>query len=97
MSKPPKEIDGAVVLYWAWSGSSPFGILESTDGTVRIEVYGLAICRYPGSKSVYRFSCDSVWEIEQDAEYSSEKEAMDQLPTQYRNTEVRWIKAEDGL
>lgn len=92
MNKPPKEIDGAKVLEWAWSGSQPFGILKYESGEVAAEIYGLAICQYPDSKHIYRFSCDQNWETEQDREYSSILEAKDHLPEQYRNIEVQWQK-----
>jgi hypothetical protein len=32
MNKPPKEIDGARVLFWAWAGSKSFRILKYTGG-----------------------------------------------------------------
>lgn len=43
MSKPPKEIDGAKVIEWAWSGSEPFGVVCFESGEVAAEIFGLAI------------------------------------------------------
>jgi hypothetical protein len=90
MSKPPPEIDEAKVLYWAWSGSTPFGVVYGLPD----EIYGLAICQYPNSNEVYRFSCTKDWETQQDAVYDSVQQAMEQLPDQYRNVEPVWIKFE---
>ncbi len=94
MNKPPNKIDNAEVLYWAWSGDEPFGVLHYTDGTVATEIFGLAICRYKGSDSVYRLSCDKNWETEQDSDYASIEDAMKYLPEQYKNVPVNWIPLE---
>ena len=92
MSKPPKEIDGAKVLEWAWSGNNPFGVVHDRSGGVASEIYGLAICSYDNGNSVYRFSCDSKWETEQDSVYSTIEEAKRNLPDQYREVEPDWLK-----
>lgn len=84
MNRPPKEIDGAKVLFWAWSGSMPFGRVSD------IEIYGLALCQYENTEDVYRFSCDEDWETQQDDVYSSVQEAKESLPTQYKNVEAEW-------
>ena len=94
MSKPPKEIDGAEVLEWTWSGSEPFGRLLYESGAVAAEIYGLAICRYKSDGFVCRFSCDKYWETEQDAKYSSVSEAKDCLPLQYQNVKAQWQRHE---
>lgn len=85
MNKPPKEIDGAKVLLWAWSGSVPFGAVSDT------KIYGLAICQYENSNEVYRFSCDEAWETQQDGLYDSVEQAKEQLPEQYKNVPAEWI------
>jgi hypothetical protein len=92
MNIPPTEIDGAKVLEWAWSGEIPFGFIPSSASDQSIEVFGLAICRYPTSGKVYRFSCNSNWEVEQDADYDSVSEAKLKLPHQYREVEAIWIE-----
>ncbi len=94
MNKPPEIIDNAKVLFWAWSGEKPFGIVHYEDGSIAAEIYGLAICQYNDSDTVYRFSCNKKWETEQDGEYRSVKEAQEKLPDQYRNVPVQWIKFE---
>ena len=95
MKKPPKEIDGAKVLEWAWSGSIPFGTIKykdgEMDGQTASEIYGLAICQYENSDVVYRFSCDENWETQQDGNYNSVEEAKEYLPDQYRNISANWI------
>ena len=94
MSKPPKEIDGANILEWAWSGSKPFGVICFESGEIATEIYGLAICRYANSDKVYRFSCDSKWASEQDSEYGSVAEAKKSLPSQYNVKKAMWQKYE---
>lgn len=88
MSKPPKEIDGAKVLFWAWSAPVPFGKVSDID------IYGLAICQYENSEDVYRFSCDENWETQQDGLYNSIEEAIEELPEQYKNVEAKWTAFE---
>lgn len=84
--KPPKEIDGARVVEWAWSGTKPFGLVPGTEPP---EVFGLAIATYDDVQ-FYRFSCDRNWETVQDDVYNSVAEAKEGLPEQYRNAEARW-------
>lgn len=95
MNKPPKEIDGAKVLYWAWSGSVPFGFIKYPDGQIAFEIYGLAICQYEKSGQIYRFSCDKNWETEGDSPYDSVNQAIEDLPEQYKNVRADWVKFED--
>jgi len=93
--KPDKEIDGAKVLEWAWSGDRPFGVIHYADSDVApIEIYGLALCQYPDSDKIYRFSCNKNWETEQDMKYLSIEEAKSRLPDQYKQVSVNWIKFE---
>lgn len=90
--KPPSHIDGAVVLEWAWS-DQPFGYLHASDGSGAIAIHGLAIARYSDSGELYRFSCNSSWETEQDSRYDSVESAKDLLPEQYREVPPMWLKA----
>ena len=90
MSKPPKIIDGAKVIEWAWSGATPFGVLRYSTGEVATEVFGLAICKYPDFDMIYRFSCDDNWETVQDCDYESMAEAKANLPLEYIGSEVVW-------
>jgi len=92
MSNPPKIIDSAIVLEWAWSGEAPFGVILSPNGEVAVEIYGLAICKYQDSKVIYRFSCNVEWESEQDFDYCSVSDAKENLPEQYKSIEAQWHK-----
>lgn len=78
------------MIEWSWSGSEPFGKLLYESREVAAEIYGLAICRCKSDGSIYRFSCDKDWEVEQDAKYSSVREAKGFLPQQYRNIKAQW-------
>lgn len=89
--EPPSHLDGAKVLKWAWSGTMPFGEVCSTDGAMPpIAIYGLAICQYEDTHSIYRFSCDKNWAVVQDADYESIENAITQLPQQYKNVLSVW-------
>lgn len=88
--EPPAYIDGAKVIKWAWSEMQPFGIINNEDGSEKEEIYGLAICKYEGSKDVYRFSCDKNWETVQDGVYKDVEDAVKFLPDQYKNVEAIW-------
>jgi len=92
MSKPPAEIDGAKVMYWAWSGDKPFGWVGSESDPKAIAIYGFAIAQYDGSSVIYRFSRNESWETEQDADYASVEEAMENLPGQYKKAPFKWCK-----
>ncbi|MCW3462981.1 hypothetical protein [Chitinophaga nivalis] len=94
--KPPKYIDRAKVIKWAWSGLQPFGIMRSEDGTEKEEIYGLAICQYEGSKTVYRFSCNESWETIQDGVYPDVEQAVRLLPDQYKCVAANWHLWESG-
>lgn len=94
--KPPKTIDGAKVLEWAWSGDFPFGYLpDSHNIESPIEIFGLAICRYPDSAEIYRFSCNKNWETEQDSPFPSIEEARKNVPTQYQLVTAMWEKLDE--
>jgi hypothetical protein len=88
--EPPEYIDNAKVIKWAWSELQPFGILSNEDGSEKEEIFGLAICKYEGSKDFYRFSCNKNWETVQDGAYKDIEEAIKHLPEQYKNVEANW-------
>ena len=89
--KPPSHIDGALVLEWAWS-DTPLGHVPFADGTVAATIHALALCQYPDSPKIYRFSCNASWETEQDMDYSSIAEAKALLPKQYQDASGVWQK-----
>ena len=84
MKNPPKYIDEAKVIKWAWSGEKPFGFVGEEA------IYGLAICHYSYDNSVYRFSCNKDWETVQDAQYDTMEQAINQLPKQYKQVSAEW-------
>ena len=90
MRKPPREIDGAKVLEWAWSDGKPFGVVLYESGEIASEIFGLAICSYNDNEKIYRFSCDSGWEVEQDSDYCTINEVKSHLPEQYQDTKAHW-------
>jgi hypothetical protein len=87
--EPPKSIDGAEVLCWAWSGNEPFGLCGD------IPIHGFAVCRY-ASGSLYRFSCDRDWESVNDSPQDTLEQAMSATPLNYRGAMIRWVRRGAG-
>ena len=83
--EPPKTIDGAEVLWWAWSGIDPFGLHGDEP------VHGFAVCRYETGE-LYRFSCNRRWETVNDMDHTTVEEAKADIPANYDNTRVRWVR-----
>jgi hypothetical protein len=83
LKTPPSKIDGANVLWWAWSGGEPFG-LHSNEG-----VHGFAVCQYDTGE-VYRFSCNSRWEVVNDMIHDNEESAKADIPLNYDESRVEW-------
>ena len=92
--KPEPIIDGAKVLYWAWSGEEPFGWVGDPNDPEAVAIFGLAIARYDNDEHVYRFSCDANWETAQDGLYDTTEEAIEWLPDQYKKISASWQKYE---
>jgi hypothetical protein len=88
MSIPPPTLDGARVLWWAWSGEVPFGEMPGAEGDDRL-VYGFAVCRYD-SGAHYRFTCNKHWQVVQDMDHADAEEAKAGIPTQYDVARVVW-------
>ena len=86
----PDYLDGAKVIKWAWSGKEPFGFVSNENNLLDEEIFGLAICKYDKSESIYRFSCNKKWEVIQDSSYDTIEEAIKLLPKQYRNIQAHW-------
>ncbi len=91
MNQPPKVIDGARVIAWAWSGTTPFGVLKDQNGASAVAIFGFAICQYEGQTEFYRFSCDKAWSSQQDSEYASVDEAKENIPPQYNSVRPTWV------
>ena len=85
--KPPNEIDGARVVYWAYS-QVPFFVMA--DGGAGIPIHGLAVAVY-SSGSVYRFSCDRDWETQNDSEWPSVEAATHAASADYEIAEIHWV------
>ena len=91
--KPPAQIDGADVLLWAWSEPAPFFEMPYSDGSGSIPIHGLAICRYWTSGAVYRFSCNSSWETENDSPWDTVEAAASGESAQYDVRSVQWHRS----
>ena len=87
MSVPPPMLDGARVLWWAWSGETPFGEVYGAPEEQRW-VHGFAVCRYD-SGEIYRFSCSRRWEVV-DMDHATEDEAKADIPANYDASRVTW-------
>lgn len=85
---PPPLLDGARVLWWAWSGDVPFGELYGAERDDRW-IYGFAVCRYD-SGALYRFTCTKDWRVVQDRDHVSEEEAKADIPANYDASRVSW-------
>ena len=81
--KPPQYLDGAEVLWWAWSGSEPYGLHGDEP------VHGFAVCKY-ASGQIYRFSCNRVWQTVNDMDHATEVEAKADIPSNYDESRVQW-------
>lgn len=88
MSMPPPFLDGAHVLWWAWSGEVPFGELPDAEGDDLL-IYGFAVCQYD-SGEIYRFTCNRQWGVVQDTDNADEEEAKASIPAQYEASRVVW-------
>jgi hypothetical protein len=96
MEFPPKELDGAEVVYYVilsnkhrWTGVYK----HFADGQLIGSVPALAICQYAGKKEAYLFHCDHDWEVTTDDLFASVDEAMEQAAAQYDGLgNEDWIK-----
>ena len=88
--KPPNQLDGATVVLWAWSSDRPFFEMPYSDGSGGIPIHGLAVCRYDESEAVYRFSCDSHWDVQNDTDHKSIDDARTCPSAQYDVERVKW-------
>jgi hypothetical protein len=87
---PPSTLDGARVLYWAWSGDEIFGQVNFTNGSLFAKIHGLAICKYE-TGPIYLFSCNEDWEVVGDYDFESVVKAKDHVSSQYGNQGIRWF------
>lgn len=94
MKKPPAQLDGADVILWAWSGAKPYFAMPYGNG--RMEIFGLAICKYSKGTGIYRFSCNADWEVENDGLYDNIGQAATALSAQYDAARVEWFDFKTG-
>lgn len=93
--QPPAEIDGARVLFWAWSGETPFFVMNTQEGISGVEIFGLAVCRYQNTGEVYRLSCNQEWGSENDSYWGASVETA--LCGEFGNydiTKIKWLSSE---
>jgi hypothetical protein len=88
--KPPETIDGARVVYWAWSTEPPLFLMQGDPQPEA--VCGLAVCEY-ASGAVYRFSCDAQWQVLNDSPYPTVLAALTARSGNYDVTRVAWVRA----
>ena len=87
--RPPAQLDGADVLWWAWSGREPFGELCNASERERW-VFGFAVCRYGGSYNYCRFSCNEKWQVVNDSMHADKAAAKAAIPSNYDAGRVAW-------
>ncbi|MEM7335452.1 MAG: hypothetical protein AAF490_25460 [Chloroflexota bacterium] len=87
---PPKVIDGAIVKFYASGGTQPIYSVPIVDSAETIEIWGLAICHYPNTGKIYRFSCDYNWETQNDLDFASILEAKTGLSGNYEIEKIQW-------
>jgi hypothetical protein len=93
MPPPPKQLDGAKVLFWTTD-------LRDTRPTARTthriggEVLGpaaaLAICQHDGDSQYYLLYCDSDWRVRTDTCHSSLDDAKHQAEFEYEGVTALW-------
>ena len=88
--RPPPQIDGADVVLWAWSEPAPFFVMPYSDGSPGIPIHGLAICRYPKTGTIYKFSYNSEWETQNDSAWDTVESATSGESGQYDVRSVQW-------
>lgn len=94
MSKPPAEFLRDV-LWWAWSGEEPFGVvLREDDAPSPIGIHGIAICATP--HSVGQAFCDRNWEIQDSVPCDSIEAARQSIPERYKNAPINWTSYPDA-
>ena len=84
--QPPPVLDGAQVLFWAWSDFPFFVMPNGGDG---IPIHGVAVAQY-SSGEVYRFHCDVGWCVRGDWDCDSVEDAMGRGLTTFQTGAVLW-------
>lgn len=66
------------------------------DGGDGVPIHGFAVCRYEAG-SIYRFSCNADWEVENDSQYDTLEAARKSVRTLKHlgpSRRVRWQDAD---
>src|SRR5215203_5854951 len=99
MDVPPKELDGAAVIYYVVLSDKhrrTGACRHFVDGQLMGPVPALAICQYDGEDVAYLFHCSGEWGVITDDLFVSVEDALEQAAIQYEGLERGdWVKASD--
>ena len=85
MEYPPKQIDGANVLYFAdVSKLKKTSQVQHFSGNIpQLKFARIAICQYKNKSETYLFHCNQSWKTENDDLYGSVEEAKESVMKLY--------------
>ena len=84
------EIDGAKIIAISELGS--YGYIKIAGSTGRkIEVCYLVICKYENADTIYLFLCDKDFNVENDCDFSSVDEAMQNAESRSKKL-IKWTR-----
>ena len=99
MEAPPKELDGAAVIYYVVLSEKhrrTGACRHFVDGQLMGPVPALAICRYDGEDAAYLFHCGDGWGVITDDLFASVEDALEQAAIQYEGLDRGdWVKVSD--
>ena len=99
MEAPPRELDGAAVIYYVvLSGKHrrTGAYRHFVDGQLMGAVPALALCQYMGEDAAYLFHCSDAWEVITDDLFASVEDALEQAAVQYEGLDRGdWVKVSD--
>lgn len=96
MNPPPRELDGARLLYFAevTEAVRPTGkTTHRVDEQVRGPASGLAICQYAGDSQFYLFYCDADWTVITDTCHMSLDDTRHHAEFEYEGISRYWTNA----
>ena len=73
MTPPPELLQEAKILYWTATDAIPFYYVQ--DGTEAVAVAAMAIGKYEYSEGFQLFTCDEHWQVVNDTDVLSLKDA----------------------
>ena len=96
MDAPPKELDGATVIYYvvlSVKHRRTKSYRHFVAGQLMGAVPALAICQYAGEDVAYLFHCSNEWEVITDDLFACVEEALEQAAVQYGGLDRSdWVK-----